>query len=205
MNTVDDTAFPSEAARAAAQRLVALPPDLEERVLAQTIRRVRRRVYVRWGVRLAAATVLFVGGFGSGYRARDVGVGSVGDSAAAPKTEGIGEGAFAPALTARHRGEETGEDVREAAELAPDEVLYDIVALDGALEAARESDRPRILKRAGDRCLEEYRDVAQALVFYRLWLNMVPRDKRLERSMDDSWLLASIKDARRMEAGHEAL
>lgn len=65
------------------------------------------------------------------------------------------------------------------------------------------SERPRLLKLAGDRYLADWGDVQGALRCYRQLLDRLPPGERTAHAPGDSWLLVTLKNARLTEAGHE--
>jgi hypothetical protein len=60
-----------------------------------------------------------------------------------------------------------------------------------------------LLKAAGDRYLNEYGDVELALNYYRRLLSLEPSGEDAEPTLDDTWLLRSLKQARLQEEHHE--
>jgi len=59
------------------------------------------------------------------------------------------------------------------------------------------------VKAAGDRYLNEYGDVELALNYYRRLLSLEPSGEDAEPTLDDTWLLRSLKQARLQEEHHE--
>ena len=92
---------------------------------------------------------------------------------------------------------------REPGELVPRTLLSDREALARRLGEATTDERVRLLKRAGDRYLNEWGDVALASKCYRSLLDSTPLDKRTIVEPKDNWLLISLKRDRQKELRYE--
>ena len=92
---------------------------------------------------------------------------------------------------------------REPGELVPKTLLSDREALARRLGEASTDERARLLKRAGDRYLNEWGDVELASKCYRSLLDGTPLDKRTIVEPEDNWLLVSLKQDRQKEIRHE--
>ena len=74
--------------------------------------------------------------------------------------------------------------------IEPGELVHDS-------ESAPLDERIRLLQQAGDLYLYAKYDVEKALDCYRRALNAMPASRQTMVEIDDSWLLAAVKDARK--------
>jgi hypothetical protein len=107
-----------------------------------------------------------------------------------------------------HRPAPNAQPVRVAHDVAPpadqpsaDTALADLPPweLEQRAVSADKGQRPELLRLAGDRYLDDYADVQSALRCYRQLLDLTPRDQHAFEP-EDTWLLVSLKQARRSEA-----
>jgi hypothetical protein len=71
------------------------------------------------------------------------------------------------------------------------------------LDKSPVDEQVEILKVAGDRYLEGFGDIEQAMNCYRRLLSLQQSSAEMAMNVDDSWLLKSMKQARLQEVNHE--
>lgn len=162
-------------------------PELRERILTRTTHIVGRRSRRR---RLAALTLVaaaYLLGITTAFllwgpsALDDAGEG--GGAVTESSDNETGEG------TEAGKGTEAGEGTAEAFP-GPDELVQQS-------ESAPRGERVRLLKQAGDRYLSESYDVEKALACYRQLLDDMSPAQLTEVTLEDTWLLAALKDSRR--------
>lgn len=166
-------------------RVPAVPDSLRETVLRQTTAMVRSRSKRRRVVLAGAVAAAYVAG-------------------------------LATAIVARGSAPETGDKVRTVTPVAAPaqspspaahepvlarDLLQDPEGFALLLSRSPVEKRIELLKAAGDRYLNEYSDIEQALNCYRRLLSLEPTDAN--PNLNDSWLLRSLKQARLREVSHE--
>lgn len=153
-------------------------PSFRIRLLQETRARVRRRarkprtaLMLRWAIAYGLGVITAVGL--SGYRANNP-VETL-DRAESHESSGYGKAETdAPA------------HVNPSISLDPEALAF-------ALRAASDSERPDLLKAAGDRVLVDQGDVERAAAYYELYLDESSTDARAERGPRDTWLLAAMR------------
>jgi hypothetical protein len=153
--------------------------ELHDRILAETASAVRRKARSRRLVALCAVAGAYaIGVVTSGLfqaPAADVAPASRASIAASMET---------PRAAAAN-------DLHEA----------EIAALQ--LQKASPAQRGEVLRRAGDRWLDEYGNIARATECYGRFLDTVPVEDAHRFDPQDTWLLRSLRCARVQENAHE--
>ena len=163
-------------------------PDFRRRVLAQTTARLRARARRR---RAGMAAMVLCA-----YAAGVCTIGVVADFEPLRKHQAKTRlpQPLAPAVA---------EPAQSQPALAPPpRQAYDAEAFAVQLAAAPPAERGRLLRSAGDRYLEQG-DLRYATQCYRRLLNLVEPDAGYAVEARDSWLLATLKLARRKETSHD--
>jgi hypothetical protein len=92
--------------------------------------------------------------------------------------------------------QEVSNDVAPAEPVVTDAHLRDPESFALLLAKSPVDEQMEILKVAGDRYLEGFGDIEQAMNCYRRLLSLQPSDAGVAVNLDDSWLLKSMKQAR---------
>lgn len=170
-----------------AWRLPLAPAGLREDVLARTSATVRARGRRRRTLLAATLAAAYAAGIVMAF----VFFGGVPDSqSVAPVVSEATQKDASPGTT---REEPT----------APSDVLRDPEQFALLLARSPRAKQVELLKAAGDRYLNEYGDVELALNYYRRLLSLELCGKDAEPTLDDTWLLRSLKQARLQEEHHE--
>ena len=157
------------------------PGELHDRSLRETSAIVRRRRYVLFATRCGAAAALFACGVGAGVLMTK-----------------------APAATQPANVIQ----LTNAANPAPTELVPDAILADGEefalkLHAASKPEQLALLRRAGDRYLNEFGEVQLALRCYQRLLEIEGPDEKQTVDMNDTWLLMALKSDRQLESKHD--
>jgi hypothetical protein len=92
--------------------------------------------------------------------------------------------------------QDVSEDVAPAEPVVTDAQLRDPESFALLLAKSPVDEQMEILKVAGDRYLEDFGDIEQAMNCYRRLLSLQQPDADVAVNLDDSWLLKSMKQAR---------
>jgi hypothetical protein len=163
-------------------------PEFRERVLRRSIAAVRWRVRRPMILGVAAVILAYVAGIGTvhliGGPAGEQ-LKAVPESAASP-----------PAQPAASLKLPVSDALLAALPSNP-------ARIKGRIFDASPAEQRRILRKAGDRYLSEYLDIGGALYCYRELLEREDPAARAASDPNDSWLLLSLKEARRKEVTHD--
>ncbi len=172
---------------AGAWRFPSAPEGFREALLTRTSAHVRARARRRRLVIAGAVAAAYVAGLATAFGALN----------AMP-----GRKDHLPVISEVSHPEPVPAPTTAQSALAPD--IWDDPEQFALLYARSPRDRQaELLKAAGDRYLNEFADVKQALNYYRRLLAIAPPEHGTEPDLDDTWLLRSLKQARLQEEHHE--
>ncbi|MFO7973650.1 MAG: hypothetical protein R6V12_03345 [Candidatus Hydrogenedentota bacterium] len=169
-----------------AWRLPLAPEGFREDVLARTCAAVRGRCRKRRTLLVGAVTAAYAAGIVTAF----VVPGGFPESAS-----------VVPVLTEAVQEDASPVTIREEP-TTRSEVLRDPEQFALLLVRSPREKQVELLKAAGDRYLNEYGDVELALNYYRRLLSLEPSGEDAEPTLDDTWLLRSLKQARLQEEHH---
>lgn len=165
----------------------AATPDLKQQILDQTTRVLCRRRLSRRVVRVAALAACYAAGVLTTQLWP-----SAKDNNAGSKINEVAKQDREPPAELRAPGKE--DTPTEPAELPA-------TALERSVALVDPEQRAELYRQAGDRYLEEDKDVESALRCYRRSLDE-NADADITISPDDNWLLMAVKNARMEEKRH---
>jgi hypothetical protein len=159
---------------------IAAPDELRNRTWHATAHLLRRRRLVQRAARCAGAAALFLCGIAVGVWATRGG--HAPSSPTPPKP--------IDSTVAKQNDD-------------PDEILRDAEAFALRLKSAPKSEQIALLRRAGDRYLNEEGDITLAMRCYRRMLDIAETEGTPSVDINDSWLLMALKFDRQRETSND--